>query len=208
LLGAQGDAVQHHKAIPYKDIPAFIERLRDFSGVGALPLEFNTLTATRTSEVLLAKWEEIDAPARLWTIPASRRKGRKGKESPLVAPLSDRCIEILDQVGKDTERTGLIFRNAIGRRLSESTLLDTMEQLGVDATPHGMRSAFRDWSGDVTSFERDVIEMALGHKVGSAVEQAYRRGSALEKRAKLMAAWARYCAGQTDDNVVAIASRR
>jgi integrase len=203
LLGNQSDRVRHHKAIPYKDIPAFIERLRDYGGVGALPLEFTTLTATRTSEVLLARWDEINLSTRLWTIPAPHRKGRKGKESPLVVPLSDRCREILDQVGKDTEKTGLIFRSPTGRRLGENALLDTLKkQLGYDATPHGMRSAFRDWAGDCTSFESDVVEMALGHKVGTAVVRAYRRGSAQEKRAALMESWSRYCSGPADDTVV------
>jgi hypothetical protein len=56
-----------------------------------------------------------------------------------------------------------------------------------------MRSTFRDWAGDRTNFPRDVIEMALGHKVGNEVERAYRRGSALEKRRQLMNAWDRFC---------------
>ena len=60
-------------------------------------------------------------------------------------------------------------------------------------TPHGFRSAFRDWAGDATSFPRDVAEQALAHRVGDATERAYRRADALEKRRKLMAAWADYC---------------
>jgi integrase len=203
LLGEQTDVVRHYPALPYADIPGFMGRLRNFRGDGALPLELATLTGTRTAEVLKATWDEIDLSARLWTIPAPRRKGRKGKEAPLIVPLSDRCLEILDQVGKDIEQTGLIFRSATGRRLGENALLDTLKkQLGYDATPHGMRSAFRDWAGDCTSFESDVVEMALGHKVGTAVVRAYRRGSAQKKRAALMESWARYCSGQADDNVV------
>jgi len=62
-------------------------------------------------------------------------------------------------------------------------------------TTHGCRSSFRDWAGDETTYERDIAEMALAHKVGGEVEQAYRRGSALKKRRQLMEAWARYVGG-------------
>jgi len=61
-----------------------------------------------------------------------------------------------------------------------------------DITPHGFRSTFRDWAGDMTSFKREVCEAALAHEVGNAVERDYRRGDALLKRRKLMEAWAEY----------------
>jgi integrase len=72
-------------------------------------------------------------------------------------------------------------------------------------TTHGCRSSFRDWAGDETTYERDIAEMALAHKVGDEVEQAYRRGNALKKRRQLMEAWARYVGGAS--NVVTLASR-
>jgi integrase len=207
LLGAQGDMVEHHKAIPYAEIGDFIARLRKFDGIGALPLEFCILTATRTGEVLGAPWSEIDRSTNTWTIPGPRRKGKKGKEMPLTVPVSDRCLEILDIMAERNGRVGLIFPNHDGKRLGENTLTHTLKQMGHDETTHGMRSAFRDWAGDCTVFARDIVEMALGHKVGNEVELAYRRGSALEKRRKLMDAWARYCATppvESAGNVVAI----
>ena len=71
-------------------------------------------------------------------------------------------------------------------------------------TPHGFRSAFRDWAGDATSFPRDVAEQALAHRVGDATERAYRRADALDKRRKLMTAWADYCGALKGGNVLSI----
>ena len=122
-------------------------------------------------------------------------------------PLSDRCLEILETMAKRTGKIGLIFRSPEGRRLSENTLNNTLTRLGHDETTHGMRSTFRDWAGDRTNFPRDVVEMALGHKVGNEVERAYRRGSALEKRRQLMNAWDRFCAVPViDAEVVSLAA--
>jgi integrase len=191
LLGKQTDTVEHHAAIPYAELGAFVAALRKFDGVGALPLEFNLLTATRTSETLLANWSEFDLENALWTIAAHRRKGPKGKESALTVPLSRRCVAILEELGP--QPSGLVFTNPGGRRLSENSLSSTMRQLGRSETVHGTaRSAFRDWCGDRTSFPREIAEAALGHTITNDVEAAYRRGSAIEKRRSLMQAWADY----------------
>jgi integrase len=207
LLGAQTDVVKHMEALPYDDIGAFMDRLRKHEGIGSLPLEWTILTACRTGEARGATWEEIDLiKDKVWVVPAVRRKGKPGKVVDLVVPLSDRCIEILKTL-EPIATTGLIFRGNKGRRLSENTLLSTLEQLECPVTTHGFRSTFNDWAGDRTNFARDVIQMALGHKIGDGVEQAYRRGTAVEKRRKLMQAWARYCGTPTaskGNNVVAI----
>jgi integrase len=211
LLGAQTDVVKHHEAMHYAKIGDFMTELRRFDSIGALPLEFCVLTATRTGEILGADWSEIDRSTKTWTIPGVRRKGKKGKEVPLTVPLSRRCIEILDQIAERTGEVGLIFPNPNGDRLSENTLNDTLTQMGHEETTHGMRSSFRDWGGDCTNFPRDLVEMALGHKVGDEVEQAYRRSSAIEKRRKLMEAWARYCdtaSVEKGEVVVAIGAAR
>jgi integrase len=194
LLGAQIDVVKHHEALPYEQLGDFMLTLRDHEGVGSLALEFCILTATRTGETLGARWEEIDRAKRTWTIPGSRRKGKNGDTPDLVVPLSDRCIAILDAAAELTGVAGLIFQGLLAARLSENTLLDTLAQLRCDVTTHGFRSTFRDWAGDRTTYPREICEAALGHKVGSDVELAYRRSTALEKRRQLMQAWAAFCA--------------
>jgi integrase len=209
LLGAQTDVVRHHDALPYEQIGDFMTALRRFDGIGALPLELCILTATRTSETLLADWGEVDWTKQTWTIPGGRRKGKKGDTPDLTVPLSDRCIEIFRKAAQLTGSTGLVFRGNRDRRLSENTLLDTLEQLGQDVTVHGFRSSFRDWCGDSTAYPREICEAALGHKVGDDVELAYRRGTAIEKRRRLMADWSKFCntpSGGTGD-VIPIGTR-
>jgi integrase len=194
LLGAQTDIIRHHDALPYEQMGDFMTTLRRFDGIGALPLELCILTATRTSETLLADWSEVDWTKRTWTIPGPRRKGKNGDTPDLTVPLSDRCIEIFRQAARLTGSTGLVFRGNRDRRLSENTLLDTLEQLSRNVTVHGFRSSFRDWAGDCIAYPREIVEAALGHKVGDEVELAYRRRTALEKRRKLMDDWATFCA--------------
>ena len=79
------------------------------------------------------------------------------------------------------------------RPLSSMSLAMLLRRMKVETTVHGFRSSFRDWAGEASTFPREVAEAALAHSVGDATERAYRRGDALEKRRKLMEAWAGYC---------------
>jgi integrase len=81
-------------------------------------------------------------------------------------------------------------------------VLRRMKAEGV--TVHGFRSAFRDWCGESTTFPREIAEAALAHVAGDATERAYRRGDALEKRRKLMEAWAAFCEPKAGSNVVSL----
>ena len=186
----------HHAAMPYGDLPEFIAKLREAETIYALALEFLILTAGRAGEVLLASWDEIDIDAKVWVIPASRMKA--GREHRV--PLSPRALAILERMAGI--RTGdLVFAGQRGRRPLSGT---TLAALVPGATVHGFRSAFRDWAGEETSFPREIAEQALAHTTGGAVEQAYRRGDALEKRRGLMQAWAQFCEPSSAGNVVAL----
>jgi integrase len=191
----------HFAALPYADVPAFMACLRADSSVVARALEFLVLTAGRTGEVLGAKWDEFDLTARLWTIPGNRMKAGK----PHSVPLSARTITIL----KEMEALGAehVFPGRKGA-LSNMVFLMALRRMGIQATPHGFRSSFRDWAGDSTHFPRDLVEHALAHAIESKTEAAYRRGDALEKRRSLMAAWDIYCgSAPVSDNVVALQQR-
>jgi integrase len=179
---------EHLAAMSWCDVPTFLTRLRAVSSTAALAFEFLILCAARRGEVLGARWDEIDFDGALWTVPPGRMKA--GKEH--CVPLSPRCIEILQQ--QQRVRNGdLIFPGRDGA-LNESTFKYIMRRFGVSQyTAHGFRSAFRDWCGEATSFPREVAEAALAHSVGDRSEQAYRRGSAVAKRRKLMEAWANFC---------------
>ncbi|HVI33185.1 MAG TPA: tyrosine-type recombinase/integrase [Phenylobacterium sp.] len=177
----------HMAAMAIGDVPAFMVRLRAAGGTGARALEFVVLTAARSGEVRGATWSEIDLRDKVWTIPASRMK--MGKEHRV--PLSAQAMALLEALPRFAD-TDLVFPSASGTPLSDRTLLAVLRRMDVDVTAHGFRSTFRDWCGEFTNFPREVAEAALAHTTGSSVEQAYRRGDALEKRRKLMEAWAAF----------------
>jgi len=185
----------HHAAMAYQDVPAFLEQLSGRHSISADALRFLVLTGARSGEVRGATWDEIKGTT--WIIPAERMKA--GREHRV--PLSSAAVGVLNAIDADV-RQGLIFPGLKGP-LSDMALAMVMRKMGIkDATPHGFRSAFRDWAGDCTNYPRELLEEALAHQVGSAVERAYRRGSAVEKRRPLMETWADHCMGVTRaDNV-------
>lgn len=179
----------HHAAMAYADVPAFLTRLCERRSVSAIALRFLILTGTRSGEVRGARWDEIEGD--LWRIPVERMKA--GREH--VVPLTGAALAVLAGVDASV-RHGLIFPGQKGP-LTDMALAMVMRKMDVsDATPHGFRSAFRDWAGDCTSFARETMEEALAHQVGNAVEKAYRRSTALVKRRALMDAWSAFCIGE------------
>jgi integrase len=152
----------------------------------ARALEFLILAGLRLREVLDATWEEINWDEMAWEIPGPRMKNREPHNVPLVG----RMIEILrEQEAARPEGHPFVFPGQKARRpLDNGAVHDLLKRMDVDAVAHGFRSTLRDWAGDKTDFSREVCEHALAHKV-KGVEGDYRRGSALEKRRGLMAAW-------------------
>jgi integrase len=181
---------EHHAALPYGEIGAFMAALRQQRGTAARALEFAILTAARTAEVIGARWDEIDLAEKLWTIPAGRMKA--GREHRV--PLSEPALAIVAELAKDRQGD-VLFSGAGGRPLSNMAMLQTLRRMGRGAlTVHGFRSTFRDWAAERTNFPAEVAEMALAHAVGDKVEAAYRRGDLFQKRRQIMDAWARFCA--------------
>jgi integrase len=194
----------HHAAMAYKDVPAFIKRLRAMGSISALALEFLILTAARAGEVMGARWEEIDFDLKLWTVPPVRMKA--GREHRV--PLTDRALAIPESV-KPFQTSDYVFPGQRANRpLSIMALAMVLRRLKLDVTVHGFRSSFRDWAGNETSFPREVAEAALAHTVGDMTERAYRRDDALEKRRQLMDAWANFIELKTLDNVVNMRTHR
>lgn len=208
-LPAKSERVEHMAALPYDEIPAFMSKLRtiDDSLHRARALEFTILTAARSGETFWATWSEIDFEKRLWIIPKERMKKRREH----IVPLSGRAWQIiqgqLDAQGK-IRPEDLIFPGARDNRpMSNTAMLSVLQRLGITVTVHGFRSSFRDWAGDLmtTKFPREIIELALAHLTGNAVERAYRRGTALQLRTELMDDWAAYCERPPQaDNVIPI----
>lgn len=175
----------NHAAIHYREAAAFMRALQDRAGTAARALEFLILTAARSGEVRGAKWSEIDFDSGIWRVPAERMKrGREHRQ-----PLSPAAIELLKSLPRNSE---LIFPAPRGGTLSDMSLLAVTRRMGVAAVPHGFRSTFRDWAGDCTGYPREICEMALAHVVANETELSYWRSDVLQKRANLMADWAKF----------------
>ena len=181
--------VKHHPAMPFIELPDFMERLGKKNSVSARALEFAILTAARTGEVIGAKWSEIDLKARC--VDCSCRADEGSKEHQV--PLSKRAIAILEALPR--ERGGYIFPGAKAKApLSNMAMLELLRGMSANGySVHGFRSSFRDWAGDRTHYAREVIEHALAHQIKDKAEAAYRRSDALDKRRRLMEEWAKYC---------------
>jgi integrase len=179
---------KHHAAVDYKQIASAMSAIRAREGSTARALEFLILCASRPSEIFGARWSEIDLQSKVWTIPASRMK--TGREHRV--PLSSAALRVLASIPRGGEGD-LVFRTLSGRMLYHLSLLEHARAIGGNATVHGFRSSFRDWAGNETDTPREICEHALARIVGNAVELAYRRGDALERRRVLMEKWADYC---------------
>lgn len=186
----------HYKPMPYEDVPAFMVHLRERDSLAAKALEFLVLTAVRSGDIYNATWDQIDLNKKLWNIPRTKMG------TSHIVPLSERAIEII----KALPHVGdFVFPGNIeGKSISDNTMRKLFKKLdpnGYDI--HAFRSSFKDWSGDETVFEDEVSEHALAHQEGSDTKRAYRRRTAVKKRALLMEAWADYCKGvERGSNVV------
>jgi len=180
--------VEHHAALPYRDIPAFMAALREREGVAARALEFAVLTAARTGEIIGAKWDEV--ASRTWTVPAGRMKG--GRKH--TVPLSSRAVELLQALPTESGNGFVFVGPRAGSGLSNMSMTATLQRMGYGhVTVHGFRSAFRDWAAEQTNYPNHIAEMALAHAVGDKVEAAYLRAELLAKRKALAEAWSKYC---------------
>jgi len=196
---------QNHRALPYEEIPALLETIESCgaSMSAKLAFRFLVLTACRGGEVRGALWDEIDLGKRTWTIPASRMKSNREHR----VPLSDEAVEVLEQA--EVLRDGaIVFPSPLkrGRALSNMTMTKILRDLNLAdrATAHGMRSSFRTWAMEETNTPREIMEMALAHNIGSAVERSYARGDLFAKRRALMERWARFACGSQAAKVVSI----
>jgi integrase len=189
----------HHAALPYDDMPAFIAELRTRQSKSSLALELCILTATRSSEILNAKWSEFDLKKAIWTIPAKRMKA--GHEHRI--PLTGRVLTVLKSLEGLPHDVYVFPGRARGKSLSPMPmrmLLRRMER--TEITVHGFRSTFRDWASEQTSFPHETCEHALAHRISDKAEAAYRRGDQFEKRRKLMEAWASFCEPRSANKVL------
>jgi integrase len=189
-LPAHGELapVEHHAAMPYAQVPSLLAALKEREGSAGKALQFLIYTAARTSEVLGARWSEIDFATATWTIPATRMKNRK----PHRVPLAPAAIELLRNCHTEPGNEH-IFIGSRGARLSDDALGRVLGRIRCDFTVHGLRSSFRDFCAERTNFSSEICEAALSHATGSGVERAYKRTDLFDRRRKLMEQWATFC---------------
>jgi integrase len=190
VLPAIGNSANHHAAVPFRELPALMLKLRQIEGTVARCLEFLILTIVRSGEARESVAAEISMAEALWVIP----RGRMKADAEHRVPLSPAALAVVnEQLALCSGE--LLFSVRDGTPVSDTSLRRLMQTLGYGQyTVHGLRSSFRDWAGEMTAFPREVCEQALAHKIGNAAELAYARGDLLLKRRRLMDAWADFCA--------------
>jgi integrase len=194
--------IKHHAAMPYAQVPTFMAALKEREGTAAKALQFLTLTATRTAEVLGAQWSEFDLEQAVWTIPAERMKARREHRVPLVPAAVDLLRSLVTE-----EQNPFTFVGARTERLANDALGRVLRRMGYDCTVHGLRSSFRDFCAERTNFSSEICEAALSHVTGSGVERAYKRTDLFDRRRKLMEEWSTFCLTtpvETDAKVVVL----
>ena len=149
--------IEHHAALPYSDVGVFMGDLRERAGVAAAALEFLILTAARTSEVIGARWEEMNLSTRTWVVPAERMKARAIHR----VPLSNAALVVLERMRVIQQDEFVFPSTKKGKRLSNMALLVLLRRMKrTDLTTHGFRSTFSDWAAECTNFPREVAENA------------------------------------------------
>lgn len=204
-LAKKPHKVVHQPSLHWKELSVFIKELRSSQSVSRLALEFLILTATRTSEVINAQWDEIDLEEKIWVIPANRMKG--GKEH--AVPLSDSAIKVLEKV-KDLHGQWVFPNEKNKNPLSNMAMLEVVRGMKgykdkVSKKPivvHGFRSTFRTWASEATHFPAEIAEAAIAHKNPNKVEAAYLRSHQYQNRINLMDNFAQLAEGQFDNNQV------
>jgi integrase len=182
----------HLKALPYQEVPDFFSSLARIDTLTSLTLRFTILNACRVGEAIQAEASQITND--VWTIPAERMKARREHQIPLTNE-SLKIINLARVLSFDSPR---IFSYA-NKKMTAPAIINLVRRLRPTFTTHGFRSAFRDWTSEETNHSSEVAEMALAHAIQNKVEAAYRRGSLLERRRKLMSDWADYCLSKSSN---------
>jgi integrase len=189
LPKVRAGAQSHHPSLPYEKMPAFLKGLRSQSGMAQYALEFLILCASRTGEIVGAKWEEFDLAKGIWTIPAARMKA----DLEHRVPLGTRALQILTIIRPFSGKNFVFItgkKDTAMSTMAMAMLLRRMEM--TDITVHGMRSTFRNWAGECTSYPFQVCEQALAHRLPDAVAAAYLRSDFFVNRVNLMNDWAKF----------------
>jgi integrase len=208
-------------SLAYAQMPDFMVDLRSREGIAARALEFLTLTGVRTDAVLKARWDQFDLDQAVWTVPLSSLKDRAHRSEGFRVPLAARAVELIREMAAASTSEFVFPGQRAGKPLSNMAMLILLRRMNAGSEPrwidpasgkpitaHGFRATFKTWAEESATFFHAIVEMALGHTVGNAVERAYRRTDLLDQRRGLMEAWARHCEPREIGDATVIPLRR
>jgi integrase len=205
---------EHYPALQLQDLKRFWLALQERKGMGAAALMFQMMTATRTGAVRFMTWVELNLVEKTWTVQPERQSAKIGrKDGAKRVPLTNEMIKLLTALPRKNS-DDLVFWAPRGGALSDATLSKLMEVMHeadirsgnpgfIDAktrkvaVPHGLRSTFKSWAIELTSYDWQLSEAALWHKLGNKVESAYARSDMLEKRRMMMLDWMSFVSGKS-----------
>jgi integrase len=206
-----------HPSLPYMQMPEFMAALREREAVAARMLEFLILTNVRSGAARAATFDQFDLEAGVWSIPVANLKDKKTRKEPFRVPLSPRAAAIVKEM-EAARVSQFVFPSPSGKAFSDMATVILLKRMNSGETKwtdpadgrtivaHGFRATFKTWCEETAHFPHSIVEEAMGHVVGGAVERAYRRTDVLEHRRKLMEAWANHCEPKAA-NVVAFTKK-
>lgn len=202
LLGASRHKVTNIPALPWQDVPTFYGTLAEPT-ITHLALRLLILTGVRSAAIRFLHEDQIDGD--IWTVPADRMKGRRGKTEEFRVPLSREARRVID-LARPHAREGYWFPSARKGVISDATMSRLMERRGMSERPHGFRTSLRTWLAEATDAPHEVAETMLSHTVDNKVVRTYRRTDFLEQRAVLLERWGRFVTGN-EDKIVQLAPK-
>ncbi|MBR0900987.1 integrase arm-type DNA-binding domain-containing protein [Bradyrhizobium tropiciagri] len=190
----------HHKGLSHRDLPAFMLKLAASSDQSARGLEILAMTAARTAEIRHMKWNQIDFQNAVWHLRAADIPEETGggdgegtkNEYDKLTPLPRQALSILQKLYEARVSDHVFPSRDLTGPISNNTLLKKLKEVSGDPTltVHGLRGTFRTWAQDETEFEEEIVEHCMHHITGDDAEKAYKHGSAINRRRKVLQAWA------------------
>lgn len=186
----------HFAAIDCRDLPDFLKAIdrndaRLYRNTQNA-LRLIMLTFMRTSELINARWEEIDFEAREWVIPAERMKMKKEH----IVPLSRQSIAILKDQKEIAGQWPLVFPSSVRPKqpISNNTILGAIKRLGYQGrmTGHGFRALAMSTIKQELGWRHEVVDRQLAHAPRNKIDKAYDRALFLDDRKIMMQEWADY----------------
>ncbi|HDX4634042.1 TPA: tyrosine-type recombinase/integrase, partial [Enterobacter asburiae] len=200
----QGHESKHYPFLNTSELPTFFEALSGYSGsmLVVLAARLLIITGLRTGELRGAMWQEIDADAAVWEIPAERMKMRR----PHIVPLSLQAQAIIMRIREMTGRYPYIFpgRNDPRKTMSEASINQVFKRIGYAGrvTGHGFRHTMSTILHE-QGYNTAWIETQLAHVDKNSIRGTYNHAQYLDGRREMLQWYADYMdALEHHENVV------